>query len=81
MAHAHHFLSRLDRVTREQTEFALGLYRDDAAVRYVLEQVKLPPEAARVALAVDDPREGPFVLVTRDGKFVTCLGRGMHHEH
>jgi len=28
-----------------------------------------------VALAVDDAREGPFVLVTLDGRFVTCLGR------
>lgn len=81
MAHAHHFLERLDRVTRAQTEFALGLYRDDAAVRYVLEHVKLPPEATRVALSIEDPREGPFVLVTREGRFVTCLGKGMRHEH
>ncbi|HEX8792070.1 MAG TPA: SEC-C metal-binding domain-containing protein [Polyangiaceae bacterium] len=81
MAHAHHFLERLDRVTREQTEFALGLYRDHEAVRWLLEQVKLPPGAERIALAIDDAREGPFVLVTRDGKFVTCLGKGMHHEH
>jgi hypothetical protein len=81
VAHAHHFLQRLDRVTREQTEFALGLYRDPEAVRYVLEHVHLPPAAARVALAIDDAREGPFVLVTREGRFVTCLGEGMHHDH
>ncbi len=80
MAHAHHFLERLDRVSRAQTEFALELYRDHEAVRYVLQHVKLPPEAQRVALAIEDPREGPFVLVTRDGRFVTCLGAGMHHE-
>lgn len=79
--HAHHFLQRLDRVTREQTEFALGLYRDHEAVRYVLDHVNLPPAAQRVALAVDDAREGPFVLVTLDGRFVTCLGRGMRHDH
>ena len=81
MPHAHHFLQRLDRVTREQTEFALGLYRDHEAVRYVLDHVNLPPAAQRVALAVDDAREGPFVLVTTDGRFVTCLGKGMHHDH
>jgi SEC-C motif len=75
--HAHHFLERLDRVRRDQTEFALGLYRDHEAVKYVLERVHLPPDAARVALAIDDPREGPFVIVTRDGRFVTCLGVGM----
>ncbi|HEY8041283.1 MAG TPA: SEC-C metal-binding domain-containing protein [Polyangiaceae bacterium] len=81
MAHAHHFLERLDRVTREQTEFALELYRDHEAVAYVLQHVNLPAEAGRVALSVEDPREGPFVIVTREGRFVTCLGRGMHHEH
>jgi hypothetical protein len=78
--HAHHFLERLDRVTRAQMDFALGLYRDHEAVRYVLEHVKLP-EAERIALAIDDPEEGPFVLVTREGRFVTCLGKGMHHDH
>jgi len=81
VTHAHHFLERLDRVNREQTEFALSLYRDHEAVAYVLSHVHLPEGAARVALSVDDPREGPFVLVTRDGRFVTCLGRGMHHDH
>lgn len=75
--HAHHFLERLDRVTREQTEFALELYRDDAAVRFVLERAHLPPTAERVALSIDDAVEGPFVIVTRMGHFVTCLGRGM----
>jgi hypothetical protein len=58
-------------------DFVLGLYRDDEAVRYVLDRVDLPVEASRIALAIDDPREGPFVIVTREGKFVTCLGEGM----
>ncbi len=80
MAHAHHFLERLDRVTREQTEFALELYRDDAAVRYVLERANLADDVDRVALAIDDPKEGPFIIVTRDGRFVTCLARGMHQD-
>jgi hypothetical protein len=79
--HAHHFLERLDRVTRAQTEFALELYRDHEAVAYVLDRVHVPPDAARVALAIDDVREGPFVIVTREGRFVTCLGAGMHHDH
>jgi hypothetical protein len=78
--HAHHFLERLDRVSRTQTEFALELYRDHEAVAYVLDRVNLPGEATRVALAIDDAREGPFVIVTRDGRFVTCLGAGMHHD-
>jgi hypothetical protein len=78
--HAHHFLERLDRVSRAQTEFALELYRDHEAVAYVLDRVNLPPDATRVALAIDDAREGPFVIVTREGRFVTCLGPGMHHD-
>mgnify|MGYP002400953229 CR=1 FL=1 len=67
-------------MTRAQTEFALGLYRDPDAVRFVLDRVRLPPTADRVALALDDAREGPFVVVTNTGRFVTCLGRGMRHE-
>jgi hypothetical protein len=78
--HAAHFLERLDRVTRAQTEFALELYRDHEAVKYVLARVHLPEKAERVALAIDDPREGPFVVVSREGRFITCLGAGMKHD-
>lgn len=81
MPHAHHFLERLDRVTREQMEYALGLYRDHEAVRFVLDHLKLPPATERVALALGDTHEGPFVLVTPEGRFVTCLGKGMRHDH
>ncbi|HEX8794534.1 MAG TPA: SEC-C metal-binding domain-containing protein [Polyangiaceae bacterium] len=80
MAHAHHFLERLDRVTRAHAEFALGLYRDHEAVRYVLDRANLADDVDRVALAIDDPKEGPFIIVTRDGRFVTCLARGMHQD-
>jgi SEC-C motif len=79
--HAHHFLERLDRVTREQTEFALSLYRDHEAVAFVLSKVNLPEGADRVALEVDHAAGGPVVLVSRDGHFVTCLGVGMRHDH
>jgi hypothetical protein len=75
--HDDHFLQRLDRITREQTEFALSLYRDHEALAWLLERVSLPPEATRVALAIGKAGDGPFVVVTRDGHFVTCLGAGM----
>lgn len=78
--HAHHFLERLDRVSREQTEFALSLYRDHEAVGYILDHAKVAEGAPRIALSIADPTEGPFVVVTREGRFVTCLGAGMHHE-
>ena len=81
MAHAHHFLERLDRVPRARADFALGLYRDHEAIAYVLSHVNLPPSATRVALALDTGGDAPVILVTRDGHFVTCLGAGMRHDH
>ncbi len=75
--HADHFLSRLDRVSWQQLEFALALYNDAPMLQVVLSRVKFPPDAERVALSLDHPTEGPFVIVTRDAKFVTCLARGM----
>jgi SEC-C motif-containing protein len=75
--HDAHFLQRLDRITREHTEVALSLYRDHEAVRFLLERAGAPAEAPRVALAIGGEGKGPFVVVTRDGHFVTCLGEGM----
>jgi hypothetical protein len=77
VGHAHHFLSRLDRLALPHVELALALYRDDERLRYVLQEARVPEGAERVAVSLDDPHEGPFVIVTRTGRFVTCLGRGM----
>jgi hypothetical protein len=78
MGHAHHFLSRLDRLSRSHVELALVLYRDHERLHFLLDQANVPEGAERVAVSLEDPHEGPFVLVTRTGRFVTCLGRGMH---
>ena len=77
MGHDHHFLSRLDRFATPEVELALSLYRDHLLVRLLLKQAKLPDGADRVAISLDDPVQGPFIIVARDGGFVTCLGRGM----
>lgn len=77
MQHAEHFLSRLDRLPRSEVDLALDLYRDPDLLRAVLEAASLPEQAPRVAISIDDPTIGPFLVVTRDGHFVTCLGRGM----
>jgi len=77
MPHQHHFLSRLDRLSLPHVELSLSLYRDDVLVRFVLGQIRIPERAERVALSLDDPVLGPFLVVTRDGVFVTCLGKGM----
>jgi hypothetical protein len=75
--HAHHFLSRLDRVSRPHVELALSIYRDDELLRFVLDHARLPERASRVAISLDHPEQGPFIVVTRSGRFVTCLGEGM----
>ena len=77
MAHDEHFLERLDRVPRQHVELALGLYRDHGLVAAILADSRVPADAARVALALEDGGEGPHVVVARDGGFVTCLGKGM----
>jgi hypothetical protein len=77
VAHDEHFLGRLDRVPRQHVELALGLYRDHELVAAILADARVPADAARVALALEDGGQGPYVIVARDGGFVTCLGKGM----
>lgn len=79
MAHGHdvHFLERLERLSTPETELALSLYQDPVLIRALLEQLRLPEGAARVALSLGDGARGPFVVVARDGHFVTCLAEGM----
>ncbi len=77
MSHQHHFLSRLDRVSLPHVELALSLYRDPDMLRFIIGSVRLPEGGERVALSLDHPERGPFLIVTRDGRFVTCLGEGM----
>jgi hypothetical protein len=72
-----HFLSRLARVNQPHVELALTLYRDPGLVRYLLSNLQLPEGASRVAVSLADEHEGPFIIVTREGIFVTCLGEGM----
>lgn len=77
MGHAHHFLSRLDRVSLPHVEIALDLYNDVPLLQFILQSARIPDAAARVAISLDHPEDGPFLIVTRDGRFVTCLGAGM----
>jgi hypothetical protein len=77
VSHSVHFLQRLDRVPRSLTDLALGLYRDEERVRWILHYAHLPREEERVALALDEGADGPYIVVTREGKFVTALGVGM----
>ena len=77
MGHDIHFLQRLDRVNLPHVELAMSLYNDTPLTQYILSLLKLPDAVERVAFALDDSETGPFVIVTRAGHFVTCLGEGM----
>lgn len=79
MSHALHFLERVaDRAAPAEMELALELYRDRLLVDEILKQEK-PPGDGRVAFALTRTG-GPFVVVERDGSFVTCLGAAMSHD-
>ncbi|MEO1271624.1 MAG: SEC-C metal-binding domain-containing protein [Myxococcota bacterium] len=77
MGHAIHFLQRLERIGRTDVELGMSLYNDPELVHTLLARAKLPDQAERIAIALRDPVEGPFIIVTRQGQFVTCLGEGM----
>ncbi len=77
MGHAVHFLQRIERLSPAQADLALTLYREPDLVSHVLRRVRLPDGAERVALALEDAPGSPHVIVTRDGRFVTCLAAGM----
>src|SRR5665213_1929340 len=71
-----HFISRLSRLTEDHIPLALLLYRDAVLVRRVFKLAHLQ-NVPRVAISLGHPNQGPFVVVTRHGHFVTCLGEGM----
>ncbi|HEX2571296.1 MAG TPA: SEC-C metal-binding domain-containing protein [Polyangia bacterium] len=76
--HDLHFLARLERVTRRETEIALRLYHEPDLVRALLRDPALPTPTERCAIPLAPGDAPPHVLVTHEGRFVTCLGAGMH---
>jgi hypothetical protein len=78
MGHDHHFLSRLDRVDHECEDLALRFYREPDLLRLVMGSVKIPDDCERVALSLRHHERGPFVIVSREGRFITCLAEGMY---
>jgi hypothetical protein len=76
MAHATHFLERLNRVSMGHADQALALYRDPKLVRETLKD-RVPEGADRLAIALGPADTGPYVVVSREGGFITCLAEGM----
>jgi hypothetical protein len=77
--HDSHFLSRLDRLSDAHVALALSLYRDAPLVKTILllHAWTLSETTKRVAISLDHPTQGPFVIISCSGHFVTCLARGM----
>jgi hypothetical protein len=75
--HDEHFLRRLDRLSATQVDMALTLYRDHELMKLLLGELQVGDSIERVAISIHDDHQGPFIVVTRDGRFVTCLGEGM----
>ncbi len=75
--HATHFLKRLDRASGAQEELALQLYNDPEVLRFVLYSITIPEEFDRVAVSLHEADRGPYLVASRNGRFVTCLGEGM----
>lgn len=76
--HAVHFLERVhQRVEGEAEDLALSLYHQPAALRAILARLGIAERTARVALALAPGTNGPWAVVTGEGRFVTCLADGM----
>ncbi|MBL8786765.1 MAG: hypothetical protein JNJ59_17800 [Deltaproteobacteria bacterium] len=68
-------LERLERDTARATEAAFYLAQNAAVTRFLLDEAKAPVVGA-VAVALDHPSDGPFLVVTREGAALECLRRG-----
>ena len=77
MGHAIHFLQRLERVDYKQADLALRLYRKQDLLKLLLHFLDVPEQHERFAISLDEDEKGPYLVLTREGEFVTCLGKGM----
>lgn len=78
MADATHFLERsIERLESIDLERAMALYRDGDGLRWLLKRASLPAGEGRVAISLSEGVDGPYVVVTRQGDFVTCLAAEM----
>ena len=77
MGHDAHFLTRLDRITAEETDLALALYRDPELVHDLIVLATSAGKEECFGIALTDDPEPPYAVVMRNGRFVTCLAKGM----
>ncbi len=76
-----HFFERLTRLDERQIDLALWLYGNPDLVDEIFLSPTVPGYMSRIAISLEHPSKGPFVIISRDGDFVTCLARGMTAKH
>ena len=77
LGHSDHFLNRLTRTTDTQSELALLLYNNPQILKYILSSLNLPDTYDRIAISLQKSDNGPFLVISKKGDFITCLGLGM----
>ena len=81
MSHQTHFLSRLDRASGAEINFALSLYYDAEFTRDVITELTLPDNADRFAVALSHNKQPSHVILSRQGAFITCLAPEMRLDN
>lgn len=79
MAHHTHFLSRLERASDDEVNFAFSLYYDTDFTKNIVGrfcQESGNPE--RVAVALSSKKNPSHVILSGSGDFITCLGPNMN---
>ena len=77
MTYDTHFLSRLERASKDEVNFALFLYYDSNLTSEIIKLFTLANKTDRLAIALSDSEEPSHVILANDGSFITCLGPGM----
>ena len=81
MPHDDHFLSRLERASDEEVNFALSLYYKANFTRDIINLFELSDAEERLAVGLSDRKVPSHAILTRDGSFVTCLAPGMKFDN
>jgi hypothetical protein len=72
-----HFLRRLDRLVGAELDVAKFLFQHRDLVLLLLDRVAVPSACSRVVVSLSERVDGPRVVLSREGWFITILGEGM----
>ena len=77
MTHDDHFLSRLERASDEEVNFALSLYYDAEFTRSIIKFFTFSNQTERLAIQLSEGDRSSHAILAKNGSFITCLGPGM----